>query len=338
MASLNIKYSGGTKTINAKDTVPSTPYIQIKGVGYFPLQSNPSGAGVYVKQNDMIYKIQEKPKLVSWTSGTEEEITAMVNGYYDGTITLDEIQEVWNVGDRRYINISDISKNGKGTYSVGESHGAQVVQVAILDFNHDLLAAAQEGEIDKALVTLGQIGCLRDTEQYGQNNSEKGFINPETNGIGWYNCARRKWCNAGYYNALPSYLKTLVKQVIKSTANMTGSSPGWYATLDYCFLPSEREVFGANYHSAETGIIENHIGASQVKMPTGGTQYSYYKTSQNRYKTPRWSNNSKHYSSYWWERSPSKTDKNYFCYVSAIGGSSYTTMSNNSGIAPHFCI
>ena len=277
--------------------------------------------------------------LVSWSTGTDEEITKMVNDYYSGKTSLSEIQGVWHVGDSRSINLSAMSATG-----VDESHRAQTVTMVILDFDHDILVNSSGGKT-KALVTLGQKDCLRDatvTDEQGSSNTEKGYINSTNdNRTGWNTCARRTWCNSVYYNALPSYLKSLVRQVKKSTAATGGtSSPTWYVNHDYCFLPSEWEVIGAKNRSAETGQNATHIDKdasdASVTMPTGGTQYSYYTTASNRYKLPKW--NSSSVSSYWWERSPATSNETIYCNVAHNGNTGYSGVSEARGIAPSCCI
>lgn len=260
----------------------------------------------------------KKPALVSWTTGTNDEITAMVNAYYNGKITLEDVKSVWHLGDTRNVDIAAMEATG-----VSESHRAQTVQMEILDFDHDTLTTPL-GSITKALITVDLKNCLRDanvTDTTGSSNTENGYMNSTNTNVGsWTSCARRTWCNNVFYNALPSYFKSLVKPVDKLTCD------GNYSYIintdsDYCFLLSEIEIFGT--------ISYSKAGE--------GSQYAWFANAiANSYKLPKW--NSDSVSSRWWERSPQDNDFRSFCRVSSGGGSGANWSSSAFGIAPACCI
>lgn len=261
---------------------------------------------------------EPKLKLVPWSTGTDEEITAMVNGYYSGKFSLEDIKSVWHLGDTRSIDLSAMAATG-----VGESHRAQTVQVEILDFDHDILTTPI-GNITKALITVDMKNCLRDatvSDTEGSSNTENGYMNStDTNDGGWTSCARRSWCNNVFYNALPSYFKSLVKPVDKLTSAGNQSST-INTDSDYCFLLSEIEIFGT---------------VSQSKAGEGN-QYAWFaNATANRYKLPKW--NSSSVSDIWWERSPRGGGSNAFCRVFNNGNADDTYASRVYGIAPACCI
>lgn len=256
-------------------------------------------------------------ELVAWSSGTDEQIAAMVQGYYDGDVTLDQIQSVWKVGDVRNVSLSAMAATG-----VGESHRAQTVQLAIADFNHDDLTTAI-GDKTKALLTWTQKDCLRaanvsDTD--GSSNGENGYMNSSnTNANGWRGCARRIWCNNVYLKALPANLQALIKPVNKKSGTGGGSSSGTETTSDSIFLGSEIEIFGSTTYS----------------VAGEGSQYTYYKTAANRNKLPKWSS---YYSSdIWWERSPGSGGSRTFCVVDAGGSAADGDASGAFGLSPLGC-
>ena len=192
------------------------------------------------------------PDMVAWSSATDDQIVDIVNAYYDGTLTLDQIKAVWKVGDTRSISLGAMSTSGTGavskeSWSVGESHRAQTVEITIADFDHDTLSTATGGKT-KALLTWTQKNCLRASgvsDTGGSRNDEHGYMNSsDTNYGSWDNCARRKWCNGAYYDAFPSKLKGLLKQVNKQTCKSYYIST-LQISKDYIFLPSEWEIFGS---------------------------------------------------------------------------------------------
>ena len=266
------------------------------------------------------------PDMVAWSSATDDQIVDIVNAYYDGTLTLDQIKAVWKVGDTRSISLDAMSTSGTGavskeSWSVGESHRAQTVEITIADFDHDTLSTATGGKT-KALLTWTQKNCLRASgisDIDGSNNSEHGYMNSSnTNSGSWNGCARRKWCNGAYYDAFPSKLKGLLKQVDKQTCQSYNSST-LQTSKDYIFLPSEWEIFGSRSYA----------------VAQEGTQYSYYTTTANRYKLPKW--HSSYSSDRWWERSPYSGINYLFCAVYIDGSANYGYASDPRGLAPFGC-
>lgn len=240
--------------------------------------------------------------LVAWTTGSDRAIINMVNAYYNGDITLDEIKSVWSVGDTREMNLSAMEAE-----YVRESHYASTVELTIIDFDHDDLVNSINGKA-KALITVQLKNALNSTGIMNITNTNEG---------GWEECARRSWCNNTFKNAIPSIISNSIKNVIKQNYKVYNDTT-ITTTLDYCFLLSETEVYGAKIHS---------IGSEE------GTQYEYYKTSSNRIKKI---NGSK---TWWWERSLYCIESQYkFIGVNDKGGQDYGGALYNWGIAPAFCL
>ncbi len=264
---------------------------------FFPYSTD----GNYTEGSSVNAKATHKPPLVSFSTGTDDEITDIINAYYNGILSLDEIKEVWTVGDTRTTSLSAMSAT-----DVSESHSAQSVELVIIDFNHDDLVNPING-ISKALLTLNLKNCL----------NTMGYMNgSNTNSGGWNGCARRTWCNNVFRNALPSYLKNLNKQTKKLSGTGGGSSSGTQTTNDYAFLLAEIEIFGKTTYS----------------VSGEGSQYAYYKTSSNRIKNVGSSSED------WWERSPYSGDSYIFCLVYSGGNADDSYASNARGLAPCFCI
>ncbi len=259
-----------------------------------------------------IYPLQ----IVTFSAGTDEEIVAMIEAHYNNKI---DIKDYWAVGDKRKINLSAMSATG-----VGESHRAQTVEFAIADFEHDELTTAINKHI-KAAITLTQVNCLMDAEceagtKYGTSNTENGYMNSsDRNSGGWVKSSRRTWCNSIYYNALPSEIAEIIKEVNKKTSEGNGTST-ISTTVDKVFLLSEIEIFESRNESA----------------PNEGTQYQYYKNAANRCKLPKWL--SQYNSNLWWGRSPNQFGIEEFCNVNIISEAGSSNASNLLGISPCFCL
>ena len=256
-------------------------------------------------------------KVVTFANGSDDDIVNMLSAHYQDKIN---IADFWAVGDKRKVSLSAMS----ATY-VGESHRAQTVEFAIADFEHDDLTTAINGH-KKAAVTLVQVDCLMSAEceagtRVGKNNSENGYMNSSnTNVGGWGKCARRTWCNNVYYNALPTKIKSIVKEVIKKTS-AGNESKNIVTSNDKVFLASGIEI-----HNNSTYASDGE-----------GVQYQYYKNlTANIYKKPAFDVN--YESAAYWKRSPVSTATDSFATVSVAGGPGWYEASEYKGIAPCICI
>lgn len=211
-----------------------------------------------------------------------------------------DLSDYWSAGDTRTVHLSAMSGS---VSNANESHAAQDVQMVLTDPGHYTLANGKPC----SFVVL-QKDCLK----------EKGVMNSQgTNIGGWNNCPRRTWCNSVYRNAIPSTLRGIFKQFTTYAANGTGSSS--VASSDYFALFSEKEVLGLTTYANSLAEIQN-------------TQLDWYKTPSNRIKSV----NGSIYS--WWNRSPHRSDPNYFCFVRNSGISDWNHSFISYGLAPFGCI
>ena len=254
-------------------------------------------------------------KIVTWADGTYEEISAMLDAHYAGTI---DISDYWSVGDVRTIPLSAMSATG-----VGESQSAQNAEVVIIGLGHDNLVSPVNGK-SKSAVSLQLKNSLATT----------GYMYSAYKGTDyslWDGSPRRTWCNGVFKSALPSELVKLIKTVTKKTWRYSHSSYSGYRTQqttnDDCFLISEFEVFGTQ------GLSTTDYGT----VGDDGTQYEYYKTTSNRIKYLGVSGTS---ANYWWLRSSFVYYHGYsfFRNVSTSGSVNSNYASNTIGVAPGFCI
>ena len=253
------------------------------------------------------FAISVSVKIVTWAGGTDEEIANMVAAADAGLINL---TDYWAVGDEREVTLSAMSAIG-----VGESHAKQTVTFVLMNAGGKTLAkATPNGRTTCSFIVGMKNGLAKGTSgEYGYMNSS------DTNSGGWEACARRKWCNEIFRNALPSTLRDIFKQHLNVTAS--GSSSGTTTSTDYFALPAEKEVFGSNTYANSTA-------------ESGLSQFEYYKTAANRIKK-QGDNGS---ASIWWERSPRSGYSNYFCIVLSDGGASRDGASSTYLLAPFGCI
>ena len=247
-------------------------------------------------------------KIVTFADGTDEEIAAMLEAHYNGTIN---IADYWSVGDMRTIHLDAMAATG-----VSESHVAQDQQFVIIGIEHDDLETPINNHT-KAAITVQPLRMLSNGTTY-----ELGYMNSSnTNSGGWEGCARRTWCNSVFVNAFPLAIKNLIKTVSKLNYKVYNST-NLTTTSDNAFLLSETEVFGSNTHSVGN---------------TEGTQYEYFKTTSNRkkYQGNATTQGSAHH---WWERSPHSSYAAYFCRVHIDNFANYADASSANGLCPALCL
>lgn len=192
-------------------------------------------------------ELESALEIVSWASGTDEQIAAMVAAADAGQIDL---SDYWSEGDTRTVSLSSMSATG-----VGESHAAQSVQFVLSDPGHFTLASGKPCNF-----VVNMKDCLKETGYMNSSNTNSG---------GWNGCARRTWCNNVFRNAIPSGLRPAFKQFKTKAATGTGTAST--TSTDWFALPSEMEVFGS-------------VTYANSSAESGNTQLNYYKTSSNRVK------------------------------------------------------
>lgn len=274
------------------------------------------------EQIDELFSEKVKP----FGTATDEELAAIINGYYNGTISLEDIQKVWHIGDTRSIPLTSIYTNN-GTYpytwTVGqyESHAAQILNVRIIDFVHDDLTDNINNK-SKALITVEPTEVLQ-----SNGSSENGFLiffnapqGRPYNTKNWERCDRRGWCNQSFYNALPDYIKNLIKPVNKLT----------YSVLDNDVVTTEDKIFLLS-------MTEYFVNASAGIAYSGeGETYSYYKAATGIDYYPCLSEGGL------WTRSPSSSNGGnlYYCYIFKGNNQniSETWGTDSYGLAPAFCL
>ena len=237
--------------------------------------------------------------------------------------------QIWKVGDRKEIVL-----NGTvGALTFNDYH----TYAFIIGFDHN---AELEGEhrihfqLAKTALSGGTDICFTDS-RYNSSGSSAAFRmnTSSTNAGGWEDSYMRnnilgtsKTSTSGrFMGAIPSALRNALKSVTKytdNTGNASTSSSAVTATTDYIFLLSEYEVFGSC-------SIANSNEASRQQ------QYAYYSAGNSKVK---YRHTSTSRATFWWLRSPRRSDSTYFVRVSndgdVTGGGAYASL----GVAPGFCV
>lgn len=236
----------------------------------------PDNETTEVDENGVL-SLVKPPQVVAWTSGSDDEIEAMINGYYDGKLSLEDVKSAWSVGDVRQANETDKAKfkvasnvaprvyNGSGS---GQSTNVTMVEMktvkqVIIDFNHSILKTAINS-ISNALITI-QMTALISNSTNGSQQGTMSMNDDRTNTGGQSGSVLYNYLNGNFYDACG--FKNLVK-VVKNPTKLNSNSDTLTQCEDKIFLLSEIEVFNTTFQSR---------GGE-------GTQYKYFETSSNRIK------------------------------------------------------
>jgi hypothetical protein len=266
-----------------------------------------------IRRLDPLYGVSLSVKPASvWKSGTDNDVKLTVQLADAGTIDL---TKYWSVGDTRNVFISRVRIHDD-YYNL-----QQTVQMVLMHANPDKYIYDE----------LPASGRTKPFFIYGQKNClvTDGFMNSFNNNNGsWDGCARRKWCNSVYRNAVPAYLRTITKRVNVITAKTYNGSTN-QTSQDYFFFAAAKEVFGGSATTAGTGTGNSNLTEYQALE-----QWTWYATLANRIKKigPSGADTA------WWERSPDYQYNNIFLCVYPGGGAGGTNPNATRWLAPHGCI
>lgn len=215
-------------------------------------------------------------KIVSFSDGTDEEIAAMLQSYYNNELTWQEMG--WAVGDTRKIHLNQFScPNPNSSYNVS----AQEITCVIIDHDHTPLATPINGH-NNACITVQFRESLGDTNYNGKNGSIyiNGDSSKDISFTKWSNLYMRTYINSTLLDAF-SYSTdkgsgTSFKNMIKPSKHYRHTTYNGTASeevTDTLFLPSYPEIFGTASYSDY-----------KATNPVEGTRFDYYNTASNRIK------------------------------------------------------
>lgn len=288
--------SGSTITINSVNNTTGSATITVSIAASSSGNFDATTATISVAA-------QFRPPLVAWSTGTDQQIKDMIDGYYDGTFSLDEIKSVWSVGDVRTVSF-----NSMATGYVNEAHDAGNYGLRILNFGGKTLKESINGHTE-CLIIVGTERCF----------APAGYLhNDQTNTGGWRDCRRRSWCNSTFRGAIAS---SIIKDLFKLHYNISGqggqNNTGTYQTEDYFALPAQIEVFNTEYD----------VSSGE------GSQFSYFQTEANR-KLQKTTDDTY---GYYWLRSPVSTSYYQYHVVTNGGTRNKASCLPNSTYAPTQC-
>lgn len=262
-------------------------------------------------------------KIVSFADGTDAEIKAMLDAYYEDKLTWEDMG--WAVGDTRLIHLDAMQAPNPNSSS---TWAAQDITVVIVAHDHTDLVTAINGHT-KACITV-QTREVMNNNTSSYNTSGHIYVNGDSSYdktfIKWSNLYMRTYMNDIVWGAFPTDFKSVIKtsKHNRHTAYNTSASE---VVNDNLFLPSYPEIFGTASYSYYT-----------VTSPVEGTQFAYYATSANGIKYGNNNGSPNGTAQRWWQGSASNySPTNYgyrWCRVNTEGPASTGTGNYACGLAP----
>ena len=194
---------------------------------------------------DAILSIQAAgPTIVTWASGSDADVAAMIDAAQAGTIDLQQ-DGGWAVGDVRTITI------GAFTDGTNVSHAQQSIDIVITSFDEYM-----------------SCGNVMQFDFKDQLSNGSAMNSEETNEGGYGATVMKTETLPALVNALPEWLKSRLIEFSVLTSAGKGSSTIVTVTGNKLALRSGAEVSGTNNYSFDGE----------------GTRLSYYTDSSNRIK------------------------------------------------------
>lgn len=233
-------------------------------------------------------------KVASFADGTDAEIAAMLQAYYNNELTWQEMG--WAVGDTRKIHLNQFACPAPWS---NVSINAQEITCVIVDHDHTPLATPINGHTN-ACITVQFREALGSSKYNGQIYVD-GSESLDTSFTKWSSLYMRTYINNTLLGAF-SYSTdkgsgTSFKDMIKPSTHYrhnTYSGRNSEQVTDTLFLPSYPEIFG-------TASYSNYA----VTNPAEGTQFNYYVTASNRIKYVNNNGVPSSNDEAWWSGSPS---------------------------------
>lgn len=158
------------------------------------------------------------------------------------------------------------------TVAINWGSSTETIDMEIIGFSHDDLPYG----VRKTAITFFSKQLLA---------AYRTMMGTETNTGGWAKSNLRTWCNNDLYNALPSDLRSIIKEVKKLSDGGNGSTK-LVETIDKCWLASIDEVYHWNGDNTTDGQGSrypqtlNHDsglnGSWLVKAKPDGTTYPWW--------------------------------------------------------------
>lgn len=269
-------YSDGTSNVvTEKVTSSLEPGAKLSSQQDITVTLTYSEQGIIRTTNFLVYVTALN--VVSWTTGSDSEIIAMVQAADAGRINL---HDYWSIGQKRRISVKAVSADGY-YFMAGVPMNTTVVELILVDYgeNYKLTTPTAKRTTGNFIVQY------RYVLPYDLSLGVK--VDSTHTIIMWDKLFQGSpadhWLNGGitaevnFIAAQPEFFKTIMKTVQVPFPKDKFDSKEIFTGARKCFLPNEVEVFGRSMHGNSVEETYSH-------------QWTYYKLDANNRKRYRSSN------------------------------------------------
>ena len=276
-------------------------------------------------------------KIVPFATGTDAEIKAMLDAYYNDYITWADMG--WQIEDTRKIHLNAIEGPAPNHYGLP----AQDFTVTITDHDKEDLATPINGHTKGCISVNFRELLSNGTLNYIHVNGDSGTDYSFTK---WANLYMRTYLNSTIWGAIPSGdFKSAIKASKHNRLTTNGNNPTtankWDGSktdrttevvIDYLYVPSYTQIYG-------NVLSTSYLGGATPNNEEG-EQLEYYKTASNRIKHDNNNGSPSSTAREWWTGSPcslyDSVYKYYWLHVNAGGSVSQTDGKIGKWLSPAF--
>lgn len=309
-----VTITDGEETIIKTLSNSGTVTVEVHDVGVYTITCDIYTDSVNVARMGITIAHTIAPEIVSWSTGTDAQIVALIAAADLGDIDLYE-DAGWRVGDERTISLAAM----EAMSPLDDTHVAQDITWVLMH------KGFYKRSSDNSTVNF-VVGMKTGLSENGRMNTTN------TNSGSWKQCSRRAWCNSVFKNAIPSSIRDIFKQVKVTTASVYNGSTN-EQTDDYFFLAAAAEMYKGDSTYGTGGTAGDKTAYSNLVEFNALTRFDYYTNINNL------PNNGY---PYLWTRSPAYNDYMAFvAYSSGVTNSRIPVGVNASGVEVlliHACI
>ena len=263
-------------------------------------------------------------EIVPFSTGTDEQIAAMLEAYYNDDITWEDMN--WSIGETRIIHLPSFALPSPGEGVTD----AQDIVVTIVDHDHTDLATPINGHT-KACITVQTRELLSRIAGRGLLVYLDGDSDHATVFTKWSDLYIRSYLNETFYNNVKLNNIISLAKLSKHYRHTNYNTSESEIVTDTIFLPSYPEIFGLT-------VSNNYIPTNPVE----GTQFKYFEDiSANKMKSINNNGQSVGEAQSWWIGSPSSytySERYYWELVDFSGEDNCNSGFTPACLAPAFCL
>lgn len=275
-------------------------------------------------------------KIVTWADGTDAEIKALIQAADEGKCDLYQ-DAGWRVGDTRNMYFSNRTNSLANPQQISSKNHTVILMDRGISQKYVTVNTYKDRNMNDRNYPSFIVGLLNLETSPSKVDSTSGLT------INWGNSGLRSQLSAdGFYNALPTDIKSIAKQVKVPYNTATQDSGSTTTVNSYVAIPAAREIDGGNGDTTNDTASGTYNKSGFEKNVT--KQLSYYATAANRIKVTYGTSKQEYWTRTIGRYCPTTSGGKtvYFCRIDMNGtrqeGGAYSNPANRLYYSPIFFI